>query len=116
MPFKLIKQAYAADTTVDLSTKYTLGVGGREVKDIYSTPTSLVNVIVQNLMVLGGIILVLMLIVAAFKFFQDTTKGKEEAMNIVKTALIGFIVMFSAYWIVQIIQVITGTDIYFLTG
>lgn len=112
MSFKLIKQVYAADSSFDLSTKYTLGVGGRQVKDIYETPTDLVNVLVQNIMILGGIILFLMVIVAAFKYFQDSSKAKEESMKILKTALIGFILMFSAYWIVQIIKVITGTDIF----
>jgi low temperature requirement protein LtrA len=111
MSFKLIEQAYAADTEVDLSTKFTLGIGGDSVKSTYKNPTDLVNVLVNNLMVVGGIILFLMILLAGFKFLQDTTKGKEEAAKILKTALVGFILMFSAFWIVQIIQVMTGTNI-----
>lgn len=101
----------AADGSIDLGECFTLGVGGDPVKDVYQTPADLVNLIVSNLMVLGGIILFFMIILAGFKFIQDTTKGKEEAMKIMKSALIGFILMFSAFWIVQIVQFITGTNI-----
>jgi len=122
MSFQLIKQAYAIEegtgfvtaptsSGVDLGTKFTLGIGGNPVKDTYSTPTDLINPLVQNIMIVGGIILFFMFILAGFKFLQDSAKGKEEAAKILKTALIGFVVMFSAFWIVQIIKVITGTDI-----
>jgi hypothetical protein len=110
MSFNFIPKVYA-QSGVDLGEKFTLGVGGAPVKDVYQTPADIVNLIVFNLMVLGGIILFFMVILAGFKFLQDTTKGKEESMKIMKTALIGFILMFSAYWIVQIVQVITGTNI-----
>jgi hypothetical protein len=110
MSFQLIKQAHAVGD-VDLGEKFTLGIGGNPVKDTYGTPADLVNPLVKNVMIAGGIILFFMFILAGFKFLQDTTKGKEEAVKILKTALIGFIVMFSAFWIVQIIQLITGADI-----
>ncbi|MDH5533398.1 MAG: hypothetical protein OEX81_03160 [Candidatus Pacebacteria bacterium] len=114
MSFNLIPKVYAAcedANGLDLGCKFTLGISGDPVKDIYQTPADLVNLIVSNLMVLGGIILFFMVILAGFKFLQDTTKGKEEAMKIMKSALIGFILMFSAYWIVQIVKAITGTNI-----
>jgi ABC-type Na+ efflux pump permease subunit len=115
MSFSLIPKVYAAcedvNGGVDLGCKFTLGVGEASVKDVYSTPADLINVLTNNLMVLAGIILFFMIILAGFKFLQDTAKGKEEAAKIMKTAIIGFIVMFSAFWIVQIIKVITGTEI-----
>lgn len=107
--FSLVKQAYAAE--LDLGDKFFLNDNGDKVKDIYSKPTDLVNIIVPNLMVVGGIIIMFMFIMAAFKFMGDSSKGKEEAMGIMKTALIGFVLMFAAFWIVQIVKVITGTDI-----
>jgi hypothetical protein len=110
MSFNLVPQAYA-NSDFDLGEKYTLGIGGREVREVYSTPADLVNLLASNIMVIGGIILFFMVILAGFKFLQDSSKGKEEAINIMKAALVGFILMFSAYWIVQIVKVITGTDI-----
>ena len=110
MSFNLVTKAYAA-SEVDLGLKYTLGIGGAPVKDVYENPADLVNLLVSNLMVIGGVILFFMIILAGFKFIQDTAKGKEEAAKILKSAFIGFIIMFSAFWIVQIVKVITGANI-----
>lgn len=107
--FSLVSKAHAAE--VDLGDKFTLGIGKPPVSSVYSRPADLVNLIVPNLMVVAGIIFFFMFILAGFKFMGDSAKGKEEAMNIFKTALIGFILMFAAFWIVQIIKVITGADI-----
>ena len=109
MLFSLVQKAYANE--VDLGEKFTLGIGGSPVKDTYSNPSVLVNLITKNLMIVGGIILFFMIILAGFKFLQDSSKSKEEATKILKTAIIGFIIMFSAFWIVQIIKLITGADI-----
>lgn len=108
MSFNLVNQAYAVEKNLNDSFILRPGV---KVSDVYDTPADLVNLITNNLMVVGGIIIIFMVILAGFKFLGDTAKGKEEGLNIIKTALIGFILMFSAYWIVQIIQVITGTNI-----
>lgn len=112
MNFTLVKKAYAA-SPIPLNRKFTLGIGGDPVESRYDTPADIVNIIVPNLMVAAGIIFFFMFILAAFKFMGDSAKGKEEALNIFKTALIGFILMFAAYWIMQIIKVITGADITF---
>ncbi|MDA1080003.1 MAG: hypothetical protein O2840_04935 [bacterium] len=81
------------------------------IKDVYSEPAFLVNLIVRNLFVVGGVILFLMIFLAGYKFVAQGKKGMEEAKNIAKSALIGLILMFSAYWIVQIIQLLTGVDV-----
>lgn len=88
------------------------GLGtGQSVADVYSTPAVLVNVIVNNLFVLAGIILFVMLFYSGFKFIQQGAKGKDEAKQIITTALVGMVVMFVAFWIVQIIEIMTGTNI-----
>ena len=77
----------------------------------YNNPAFLVNLVVQNLFVLSGVILFVMIIVAGIKFIAGGKKGMEEARTIIGTALAGFIIMFSAYWIVQLIKYLTGADI-----
>ncbi len=82
---------------------------GNTVKEVYGTPAVIVNVIVRNLFVLGGIVLFLMIIVAGLKFaMSPESKGKEDAKNIAQGAGIGFLIMFSAYWIIQILEILTG--------
>ena len=62
-------------------------------------------------MIAGGFFVFILIIYAGFQFIKNTEKGKEEAKQIMTIAMTGLIVMFSAYWIVQIVQIVTGTNI-----
>lgn len=87
---------------------------GTTVADVYDTPATLVNTIVTNIFLLAGVILFLMILFAGFKFaMSPQSKGKEDAAEIGKAAGIGFMIMFSAFWIVKIIELIIGTEILF---
>jgi len=97
---------------IDLSQVFTLGAGtDTSVASVYSTPSVLINLIVRNLFVVAGIILFITILVVGFKFVAQGTKGKDEAKTILTAAVTGFILMFVAYWIVQIIGILTGADI-----
>jgi phage shock protein PspC (stress-responsive transcriptional regulator) len=81
------------------------------VAGVYDTPAVIVNVIVRNLFVFGGMVLFFMIILAGFKFaMSPQSKGKEDAKNIIQGAGIGFLIMFSAYWIIQILEILTGIE------
>ncbi len=85
--------------------------GNPTVGETYSSFGVIVNLIVSNLFVLAGIIIFFLIIGAGFSYIKDTEKGKDEAKNLATGAVIGFLVMFSAYWIVQIIKLITGMEL-----
>lgn len=85
--------------------------GQTTVGEVYSEPTTIVNLVVRNLFVISGVFLFILVIYAGFQFLQDTSKGKDTARDIATTALIGFIIMFAAYWILQIVKVVTGVDV-----
>ena len=82
-----------------------------KVSATYTTPAFLVNLLVRNLFVVGGIVLFFMLLLAGFKFVVGGKKGLDDAKQIMTAALVGFLLMFSAYWIVQIVKLITRTNI-----
>lgn len=84
---------------------------GRTVREAFSTPADMVNLLIPNLFVLAGVILFIMIIVSGYKFITQGEKGIQEAKSIMGIAGAGFIIMFSAYWIVQIIKILTGADI-----
>ncbi|MEA2057010.1 MAG: hypothetical protein U9O78_04905 [Patescibacteria group bacterium] len=84
---------------------------GEAVQDVYNTPGKIVNLLVSNLFLIAGIVIFVLIIGAGFSYFQDTSKGKDEARNLATGAVLGFIIMFAAYWIVQIVAAITGADI-----
>ena len=80
---------------------------------------SLVSLLVQGSMVLAGIILLFYFVIGGFGMIagagsndpQKLEAGKKAATS----ALIGFIVVFAAYWIVRLIEYITKIPIVSVT-
>ncbi|OGJ37490.1 MAG: hypothetical protein A2383_00500 [Candidatus Pacebacteria bacterium RIFOXYB1_FULL_39_46] len=95
---------------LDLGSSYILQ-GGKPVSEVFSTPADLVNLIVPNLFVIAGVVIMVLIIVIGYKFIAQGEKGLQEAQKIASTMVAGLVIMFAAYWILQIIKVITGADI-----
>ncbi len=76
---------------------------------------SLVSTLVSNAFVLAGIILLFMLVFGGIGILsgagsndpERAAKGKQAATS----AVIGFIIIFASYWIIQIIEQVTGVGI-----
>ncbi|OGV89598.1 hypothetical protein A2Z41_02620 [Microgenomates group bacterium RBG_19FT_COMBO_39_10] len=87
-----------------LSTSMTLG--------------GIISNLLPNIYVLAGIILFFLLISGGLMFLisagQENPEGAAKGTQAVTAALIGFLIIFASYWIIQIIKVITGID--FLSG
>jgi hypothetical protein len=84
---------------------------GTLVSTRFSKPTDLVNLLVRNAFIVAGILIFFTLLLAGFQFQTGGAKSKDKALETIKTALIGLVVMLAAYWIVQIVRVVTGADI-----
>jgi hypothetical protein len=75
----------------------------------------LVSTILSSALALASIILLFLLIIGGIGIMagagtdnpERVAKGKQAAT----TAVIGFIIIFAAYWIVQIIEALTGVKI-----
>lgn len=83
----------------------------KPVQDVYTNPAFLVNLLVDNLFVVAGLAIFFMTLLAGFFFITGGKKGLDQAKQILLAVLVGFGIMFGAYWIVQIIKYITGADI-----
>ena len=74
----------------------------------------LVSLITEAFIVVGGIIILYFIVLAGFKMIQsagtDNPKGAEQARMAMTNAVIGFVIMFTAYWIIQVIERIVGVD------
>lgn len=81
------------------------------IAEVYNSPSVFINLIVSNLFVVAGLIIFFMIVGAGFSYLKDSDKGKDDAKNLATGAVMGFLVMFAAYWIVQIIKLLTGADI-----
>lgn len=86
---------------------------GKKVSEVYKTPADMVNLIVSNVFVIAGFVLFIFIIMAGFKFISGDSKGMQEAKTMMGGVLTGFIVMFAAYWIIQILELVTGVQILF---
>jgi uncharacterized membrane protein len=88
---------------------------GGSLSDTYQNTGTLITIIVKNGAVVAGIILLALLIVGGLMFIigagSDDLKKVQNAQNIIVSSLIGFAVIFLAFIIIQIIQVITGLEI-----
>ena len=86
---------------------------GTPVKEVFNSTDDMVNLIVKVVFVGAGIVLFLMIVMAGFSMIGGDSKDKDKAKTTMTSAAIGFIVMFAAYWIMQIIQLLTGTSMGF---
>ena len=117
--FLLPKTACLANNTVyantqdvekDLSEYLKIGTG-QKLSNRFDTPASMVNLLVRVIFVGVGLILLVMIIVAGLAMIAgETSDSKGKAKTTMTSALMGFLVIFAAYWILQIIQIFTGAN------
>ena len=76
-------------------------------------PTSLITQILPNAYIFASIILLFFLVGGGL--LMITSAGNPErsqtGQKAITSSLIGFLVIFASYWIIQIIQVLTGVPI-----
>lgn len=65
------------------------------------------------LIVLSGIILLIMIVMGGFTMLTNPTnpQAQEAGKNQITFAVIGFFLMFMAYWIIQILELMFGLSI-----
>lgn len=75
----------------------------------------LVTVIIRGAFAIAGIILVVFLIMGGIGIISgagsDNPEKLEKGKKSITTAVVGFVVVFAAYWIVQLIEALTGTKL-----
>jgi len=94
---------------VDIKTSYSLA-------GIFPDLGTLVSVLLFNAYVLAGIIFFLLILFGGFGIIMGSSGGNPEQTakggKAVAAALGGFLIIFLSYWIIRIIEVITGIDIF----
>lgn len=93
-------------TLVDISTEFNSPLGQTKgVNDI-------VSVLLNSAIAIAGVILLFLLIGGGLKIItgagNSDPKSTADGKQAVTYALIGFIIVFTAYWIVRIIELIIG--------
>lgn len=98
-------------TDQDFDDLNPLLIGGGDTK--LTTPGGFISKLLEYAFPLAGIILFVMLVWGGFEMLYGatTSKSMEAGKNRVTAALIGFFLLFSSFWIIQILEVVFGINI-----
>jgi hypothetical protein len=88
-------------------------------KDCFASIGDLISCILPNIYVFAGVILFVLMIVGGIGVIKSANGGNEEDLKkgqqAITSALIGFLLIFVSYWIIQLVQIITGVQIFTTT-
>lgn len=86
---------------------------GNSVSSEYSSFNTLFNNILPNVYIAAGLIIFFMVLLGGFTIVTNAsdTHKIQEGQKIITSAIIGLVVVFASYWIIQLIQVVTGIQI-----
>jgi len=99
---------------IDLRNEFLLKEGGTPVFQVFDQPAVLISLILKNIYVIAGIILFFFIIIGGLGMILssgDTEKQKQGSKTIT-SAIAGFFILFASYWIIRIIEVLTGLHIF----
>ncbi len=109
----LMRVVYAVDIGKEFLLKPGFGIGSNSG---YGSIGELVGAILPNIYIVAGIILLIFLISGGFSIISASgkglTEGVEKGTKAITGALIGFLILFASYWIIQIIEKVTGLNIF----
>lgn len=79
-----------------------------------STPGGIISRILVFAFPIAGIIMFVIITIGGFQVIltSATKKTVEEGKKKITTAVLGFVLLFASYWIIQIIQVISGARLF----
>lgn len=74
----------------------------------------IINLVIPYLFVIAGLILLFMLILGGIGMMlsANNENGLKKAQGQITNALLGFLMLFISYWIVQIIEAVLGITIF----
>jgi len=73
----------------------------------------ILSVIVKNVFVIAGIILFIFIIIGGLGTIINAgnTEAQKQSSKTLSSAVTGFIIIMVAYWLIKIIEILTGVDI-----
>jgi hypothetical protein len=81
----------------------------------FRTPGALITIILKNVFMLAGVLLLVMIILGGVSYISgagnNDPKKTAAAKQTMTNAIIGFLIIFTSYWIIKIIETITGLKI-----
>lgn len=84
------------------------------IADQFATPAGLISRVLLFAFPIAGILMLLMLVWGGFEILSGATNKKslDSGKNRIKAGIAGFMLLFTSYWIVQVIEVVLGIQIF----
>ncbi len=85
-------------------------IGGSQISQPQNFVSNVINILLPFIFIVAGLGLFVMLLIGGFQIMtavQDPNRAEEGKQRIV-AALIGFFILFAAYWLVQALEIIFG--------
>ena len=98
---------------VNIGQAFKLGGESIETKQGYGNINSLVSVFLKNAYVIASVVLLFLLIGGGFTMISSAgnLEKQQQGSKALTSAIVGFLIIFTSYWIIQIIEVLTGLEI-----
>lgn len=98
---------------VNIGEAFKLGGQSIEGKSGYDSVGSLVSVFVSNVYIIASVVLLFLLIGGGFMMISNAgnPEKQQQGSKALTSAIVGFLIIFTSYWIIQIIEVLTGLEI-----
>jgi len=102
----------AVDIGEQFKLKGNTGIG--DPSSGYQSIGEFISVILPNVYIIASLILFILLIGGGFAIITsgDNPQQKGKGAKTVTSAVIGFIVIFTSYWIIKLIEFLTGINIF----
>jgi hypothetical protein len=83
------------------------------VKNRYSSVAAVVNLIIRYLFLAGGVVFFVLILISGYKlvFLGDKQKALSDVKKNLTTGVLGLLIMFAVFWIIKIIEALTGLSI-----
>jgi len=77
------------------------------------TPAAIIKLSLPYFFVIAGLVLFVMIVFGGFTIFTSTGNPEKikQGQAMIVNAVIGFVIMFAAYWIIQILEMTLGFKI-----
>jgi hypothetical protein len=99
---------------INIGEEYKFGDEG--VSSVFTTLGDFISATLPNVYIIAGLILFFFLLFGGFMFMLKSSEENPEGMlagkKAITAAVAGFTLIFLSYWIMQIIQVITGINFF----
>jgi hypothetical protein len=110
-----VKSILALKIGQEFWVKPNQGIGEETTQGFHSIGEIISNIL-PNIYVLAGIILFILLIAGGVGIImgagQENPERAKKGKQAITAALIGFVVIFASYWIIRIIEIVTGFYIF----